>query len=114
MKGNDSWVEAHPAWLNSTLVLSSASVSTSKERSVPIHSGGPARQRLATRLPGVSSVTAKSKVIGASGNETFISRSDPIRALGVVAPPTVYALGGVELLSGYLNIIGDLSRQGRI
>src|SRR5919109_4770773 len=80
MKGNDSWVEAHPAWLNSTLVLSSASVSTSKERSVPIHSGGPARQRQATplagRLLGDLEVESDRRI----GKRDLHGRSDPIRA----------------------------------
>src|SRR5918996_6066125 len=77
MKGNDSSVVAHPSWLNSTLVLPSLSVWMSKDTSVPVHSGGPARQRQATRSPGVSSVTSKSKVIGASGNETFTVEPTP-------------------------------------
>src|ERR671924_2258305 len=106
MKGNDSWVEAHPAWLNSTLVLSSASVSTSKERSVPIHSGGPARQRQATRLPGVSSVTSKSKVIGASGNETFMVDPTP-SGPSCGCSTNRLCSRTLELLSKYLNIIGD-------
>src|SRR5918999_4268374 len=77
MKGNDSWVDSQPSWLNSTLVLSSASVWMSKDRSVPIHSGGPARQCQATRSPGASSVTSKSKVMGASGNDTFMVDPTP-------------------------------------
>src|SRR5918992_1624118 len=71
MKGNDCWVVFHPSWLNKTLEFPSASDCTSKETIVSIHSGGPARQRHTTRSLGVSSVTSKSNVIGASGNETF-------------------------------------------
>src|ERR671914_1017976 len=78
MKGNDSWVDSQPSWLNSTLVLSSASVWISKDRSVPIHSGGPARQCQTTRSPGDPSLTSKSKVIGASGNDTFMVEPIPL------------------------------------
>src|SRR3990170_4083247 len=78
MNGNDSSVVPHPSWENRTLVAPSSVVWITNETSVPIHSGGPARQRQVTPCPGSSLVTSKSNVIGASGKATFILDPGPL------------------------------------
>src|ERR687892_2144955 len=77
MNGYDSSVVFHPSCVNRTLTSPPSPACTSKEIWVPIHSGGPVRHLHATLVSGLSSVTSKSNVTGASGKETFIVDPTP-------------------------------------